>query len=332
MSRSVDVGEDLGRAPPLDQGDDRDRPAPRADLVGADDLRLGVVAPLDQHVGADRLDQLERRRPRRRGPPRRRWRGPASTCARSSWVTTGRARPFRPRTERSVFRPTISRSPSRRASASRVTWPTWSRSKQPLVKTTRSPRARHSASRRPHAGGVADLARAWAERARRGRRRAARRGGSAWCRPWRRRRRRPGWPAARRRPRSRPAARPAVRVAITVSPAPETSKTSRATAGWWTRPSPSTVLIPCSPQVTTRKSSPSSSRSRRAGLAEGVVARVSSRPATALELVEVGGQVVAPAYLAKQRPLGVDQHRDPRAAAPRRSRTGRASSVSTPLA
>ena len=55
---------------------------------------------------------------------------------------------------------------------------------------------------------------------------------------------------------STPTDRAEVRVATTVSPAPDTSKTSRASAGRWVAPSRVTTDMPCSLRVATTASMP----------------------------------------------------------------------------
>ena len=118
--------------------DDVDRPT-RVTSRGADDGRLGVVAALHEHVGLaaressssgvssleddDGVHHLERGEHVARAPPR---------CARAA------SGPLSRRTEASLLSPTTSASPCARARrASTSMCPGCSRSKTPLVKTTR---------------------------------------------------------------------------------------------------------------------------------------------------------------------------------------------------
>ena len=103
------------RAPPLNQRHEDDPASPRLDEICANDLLLGIVPALDQDVRTSRLDQVQRRilieqYNRIDAGEARDYLGP---------VALGDDRadsPFRARTERSVFRPTISLVP--RAGAS----------------------------------------------------------------------------------------------------------------------------------------------------------------------------------------------------------------------
>src|SRR5438045_1142669 len=99
-----------------------------------------------------------------------------------------------------------------------------------------------------------------------------------------------------------PAAISVPSVAMTVSPAPETSYTSRARAGIEWAPASEKRLIPCSERVTSNASTPSSERSHCA-------LRVSScsssqRPITWRSSPRFGVSSCAPRYLAQSSPFG----------------------------
>ena len=107
--------------------------------------------------------------------------------------------------------------------------------------------------------------------------------------------------------RLRPAASIAASVAITVSPAPVTSNTSRASAGTRAWPAASNSDMPSSERVTSRPSRPSSARSRSARSAQLRLARPAADHLGQLGAVrrDHGGALVARVVVA----LRVDEHR-----------------------
>ena len=109
---------------------------------------------------------------------------------------------------------------------------------------------------------------------------------------------------------SRPAASPAAKVAMTVSPAPETSKTSRATAGISRVPSGVKSTMPCSLRVRASRSSPSLLPQPGPGGQQGVaVLRVG--PGGQGQFTAVGGNEGRARVAGEVLALGVHQHRDP---------------------
>ena len=98
-------------------------PPQRANFARADDRRFGVVAALHEHVGPKRVDQLERRvfvehddrvdhRERRE-----------NIAALGAALRTGRSGPLSRLTDASLFTPTTSASPLRRAPSEHVDVP-----------------------------------------------------------------------------------------------------------------------------------------------------------------------------------------------------------------
>ena len=140
------AGQDVRGGNAVDQVGHANRAAVGLDDLMAHDLLARIGAAFDQHVGTNGLEQRVRRvfvehdHVAARRPAPRAW--PRDPLRRSP-AAPG---PLSRRTLASLLTPTNSTSPSAAASDRYCTCPTCSRSKQPLVNTTRSPRRRCSAA------------------------------------------------------------------------------------------------------------------------------------------------------------------------------------------
>ena len=140
--------QDVGGAEAFHGWHDHDSSGPGFDFRRADNVFLGVVASFHQDIGAEGDDQVDGSR-RIKGHDRvgggEGSENAGALCARRDDGTT--VGPLRRETEASLLMPMTTLSPNRRQSSSRAMWPTCRMSKQPLVKTTVFPEARHSAAR-----------------------------------------------------------------------------------------------------------------------------------------------------------------------------------------
>ncbi len=118
------------------------------DLLVADHGVDGVVAALDQNVGLESADQLQRGCPSSKSTTASTAARAAMTRARSRSPTMGRVGPLRRLTEASVLRPRMSLEPKRRQSLEQCDVADMKQIEAgPFVKTMVSPEARHSAAR-----------------------------------------------------------------------------------------------------------------------------------------------------------------------------------------